>query len=312
MKTTDPKMINSRSLYNFLQDGQHLILLDFRPRNSFVKKFIRKSYNYDLLESEPKDAEALLTYFKQVSKNALINEEKYKLQKMRRIVFIIEEGKIDSEQAMQLIKNSNLFEEFDRKYVMKNHLDNFFAKYPFLSIEIPESQSHLSFSEIQTFLVDEKSSDLLYANASFPFEVIEDSVFLGKSFHGDNGKLLADLKIGFCVEVQKVEKGTGTLLPIENQPDKYLIQIDIDAIIDFDSISNEIDEKRKGKAVLFVGKDLDLPSGLAIAYIMKSSKVPINVASLKVFSCIGQTTVDRLLYNQIMHYEPGKLVFVKV
>lgn len=310
IKTIRP--LNTKSLFNLLQDQLHLIILDFRKKGNFTQRFIRKSYNFDPITDDTTETLKLVNFIIKTDENAKINEEKYKLPKIRRIVFILEKEQTETQKIKEYLENTNLFDAFDQKLIFENQFLKFVEKYPFLTLEIPENYQKHPFEAIQKYLITEKSKELLYANASFPIEIIENSIFLGNNFHSTNKKLLQDLKIGVCIEIKKVNKGNALLAPIENEPNFYKMELDIDAIIDFDGILEQISQEIGEKTLLFTGENFEMPSGIVIAYLMKKTKQNLNFASLRVFSSIGQTQVDRLLYNQLINYEPGKITFVKV
>lgn len=306
--------INAKSLFNMTQDNKHLVIIDLRPKNQYLTRFIRKSYNLNPLTDKMTEAEKLLQYIAKIDELAKINEMKYNIKNSkRRIVFIVESSDPSHEEKRNSLANFGmLLSQFDEKYIMSDHFGKFVEKYPFLTFAVPEELKTKSFDEMQEHLMTAHQQELLFANASFPVEVIEDSVYIGKFFHAENKKLLETLKIGVTIDVKKEEKGTAKLEPIESSKDAYLVRIDLDAIIDFDGLVDEIIAVSGDKRILFVGETLEMPAGLVIAYIMKKTKQQVNFASMRVFSALGDTTVDRVLYNQLMNYEPGKITFIKV
>jgi hypothetical protein len=306
------KAISPKSLYNLAQDGKPLVIVDLRPRSEFLESFVRRSYNFDPLSKDTTQDDLLIEFIKKNDENATINEQKYKIARVRRVAFILETSDAAAPAVKEEVQNSGLFDSFDQKFIMTDGFQKFRAKYPFLTISVPQELQQKPFQEIQDQLLETQQADLLFANASFPLEIIEDSVYLGKFFHAENKRLIEALNIGLVIDFQKKEKGNAELTPIPDRKNHYRLEVDLDSFIDFDGIYDSIVVAAEGKRMLFMGDSLDLPAGFLVGYLMKRSKQSLNFASMVVFGAVGETQVDRLLYNQLMNYQPGKLTFVKI
>ena len=311
MTTTAPsfKLITATNLYNFTQDGMHLVLIDCRSRSQFISGFVRKSYNFNLSSEDLSDVHNVYNYIDRVEENAQTDEEKYKTKKVRRIVLITENEEGIDTGAKEFLDRTSLSDRFDKKFMINTKFEEFKKKYPFLMISVPADESEKSFEEMQKYIIDNKEMDLLYANSSFPLEVIENKIFLGKDFHNNSKKLKDDLGIKFSVTINLSEENHNQIVREENNSNFLKININKDKIIDFDQLIDEINVIANEEKILFHGSDYDLCSAFIIAWIMRTLGLGINVASMKVFLVIGNTEVDRLIYNQLIHYTPGKITF---
>jgi hypothetical protein len=305
------KSISPTALYNMTQDGLHLVILDFRRSQNYISSFIRRSYHLGPKDDSLKVMHELFNYIEKAAANIEASAKKYNTPKTKRLVAVVETSDCSLVEAETFLTSANLFEHFDRKYVLLDSFEKFQLKYRFLTLTLPEAALAFDGDQRHQYLVDNHQQELIYANSQFPLEIIEDKVFLGSNFNKNSSKQRSDLGIGYSVEVKKSSEAHNVVtLDIDKRD--IVVSFDLEKMIDFDTMISEVTTSAKDERILICGSDLDITAGFLIAMIMKSFKLEINAASLRVFSKMGNTTVDRTLYNHLIHYTPGKIQFKKI
>lgn len=307
----DFKAITPTMLYNMTQDSLHLVILDFRSLPSYLAYFLRRSYPLDPKNDSLEIIHDLFTYIEKVATNSEETAKKYNSPKTKRLVAIVDSASSNQQEVTEFLERSNLLEQFDRRYILLDGFDNFRQKYPFLVLSLPESACAFSSEERHKYLMTNHENELVYANSQFPLEIVENKIFLGSNFNKNSQKQRNDLSIGYSVEVKKSTASHNTI-ETDEQKKELVVNFDLEKMIDFDSLIDEVNSKSNEQPILVCGTNLDLSAGFLIALLMKNLKLEINAASLRVFSKIGTTTVDRTLYNHLIHYTPNKIHFKKI
>jgi hypothetical protein len=309
--SADLKSITPTMLYNMTQDNLHLVILDFRALPKYLGAFIRRSYPLDAKEESLEVIHDLYTYVEKIASNSEEYAKKYNTPKTKRLVAIVESENATQNEIVEFLNRSNLLDQFDRKYALLDAFDSFRQKYPFLVLSLPESSCAFSPEDRHKYLMTNHANELVYANSQFPLEIVENKIFLGSNFNKNSQKQRNDLSIGYAVEIKKSTDAHNTVLADEQKRD-LVVNFDLEKMIDFDSMIDEVNGKSSEQPILVCGTSLDLSAGFLIALLMKNLKLEINAASLRVFSKIGNTTVDRTLYNHLIHYTPNKIHFKKI
>ena len=308
---SDFKAIIPTMLYNMMHDGLNLVILDFRTLPKYLVLFIRRSYPLDPKDDSLQTIHELFSYIEKVANNSEESAKKYNTAKTKRLVAIIDSDNSSQKEVSEFLERSNLMEQFDRKYILLDGFDAFKQKYPFLVLSLPESACAFSSEERHKYLVTNNANDLVYANSQFPLEILEGKLFLGSNFNKNSAKQRTDLGIGYSAEIRKSTISHNTVQADEQKKD-LVVTFDLEKMIDFDSLIDEVNAKANSQPVLICGTSLDISAGFMIALLMKNLSLEINAASLRVFSKIGNTTVDRTLYNHLIHYTPNKIHFKKI
>lgn len=309
---TNLKQISPLAFYNLTQDNRHLVVIDTRPLSAYLSGFIRKSYWVDVqLEDKLSQVHQLFDYINKQDSNSIENEKKYKVAKLRRLVIIVDEQYSKLETIDAYLSQLDLYSSFNRHYVLLNNFENFANKYRFLvlGLNTESIEGPVDFENYQQQLLKTCPNEVLYANSSFPFELEADKMFMGTNFNKLNQRQMNDLGITKVVEIA-IDPDRHNV--IDKQESEVHVYINRDKLIDFDNIFAVLDEFIGQDKVLFCANDYRLVSTFCIAYFMWSKKIPVNVASLKVFSIMGNTDADRIVYNQVMNFIPGAIKIINV
>ena len=311
-KKPDLKPISPVSLYNFMQDNRHLVIIDTRPLSKYLSGFIRKSYWLDTqLKDKLAAIRALYEYINKQDHNSLENEKKYKLSKLRRLVVIVDEAYEQLSDVETCLSQLDIFANFNRHYVLFNKFDDFKNKYPFLALSLDTTNidNAVDFDTYQKELLKQNPDGVLYANSSFPFELEANKILMGTNFNKNNKKQINDLEIKKTVEVV-LDQEKHNLVDVKDND--AFVYINREKLIDFDGMFVRLEEFINNDKVLFCAQDYRLISTFCIAFMMWTKKIPVNVASLKVFNIMGNTDADRIVYNQVMNFIPGAIKIVNV
>lgn len=308
----DLKPLSPLGLYNFTQDNRHLVIIDTRPLSTYLSGFIRKSYWLDIqLQDKLTQLHSLFEYINKQDSNSIENEKKYKLQKLRRLVVIVDEQYTKLPDVDIYLSQLDIYSSFNRHYVLLNNFDTFRLKYSFLvlSLNIDSIEGTADFEVYQQELLKTHQNEVIYANSAFPFELDVDRLYMGTNFNKHNQRQMKDLSIDKTVEISLDEEKHNL---VDIQQNEAHVYINRDKLIDFDNIFTILNDFIGSSKVLFCANDLRLVSTFCIAFMMWAKKLSVNMASLKVFNIMGNTDADRIVYNQVMNFVPGAIKIINV
>lgn len=164
------------------------------------------------------------------------------------------------------------------------------------------------FNQIQQMLLRNQKNKVLLANSQFPLKIVKNGVYLGTRNTMNSLTHLKALGIKKCVEFYYDKKKHNT---VERKEKKYfetlIINLDVNKLIDFESICKEIHEFKGKEKLMFVRDNLETSVVFLIAYLMVNEGKGLNIASLRVFAVLGSTNCEKLCYNQLMNYRPGQI-----
>lgn len=327
MKAVTMKKIipcTSVDVFNMLQDLRHFAVLDLRTPEEFDEMFLRDSFNFRT--NQKNSWFGVVEHLKKSESRAMENEKKYSTKKIRRVCVIPQqESQSTPEQDFEMVKDifkSNDI-DVDKVYVLADKLTVLAQKFPFLMMNKEHKDAVLKLNgaskEELTQMVQPTNADqgikrLLYSLSRFPFCIVEDRMFLGQMYNMNNKLQLQDLKIKTLVHIEVHEFEKGSESPEESKveviPDwdhgRTLIKIKLNSqkFIEFDSINQTLMEA-EGPILICDSLSMRVASCLAIVYLMNLNKVDCNKASLQIFSKVGSTDADKLIYSQVMMYKVG-------
>ena len=308
MQKSKFKLLSRTTLYNLTQDYNHLVILDIRPKEDFLKSFIRQSYWLDNENTNLENLKDFISFLEKKEKNFISSKKKNTKDKNNQRRLVIIKNNSQKQDLPELTKKLDI-KNFFTQFSYFENLKEFEKQYPFLTLspfKTPEDQKNLkntSFEIIQKKLLKEQQKKVLYANSSFPLCLKKDQIYIGNNFHGNSKILLEDLKIDFLISIKEDDKKKNTFEINENFITIFICKL---KIIDFDLILKNLEELVKSKIVMFIGRDSQLSACLVIAYFMKFMKIDVTFASVKVFHVLKNSLCDRIVYNQLMHYKPGE------
>lgn len=312
-------------LYNILQDLRHCVLVDLRPATEFSESALRESMNY--IGEEASARTTLLELFKKLDLKAIENEKVYNTKRIRRVVVIPEDSsqeKIDSafETLLEFSKANSV--DVDKIYVLKQPFEEFKTKFPFLChpralLQSVSGQQKTSGNSAQTAQQAEEDVKLyLYSISRFPTIIVDEEILLGSVYNFRNKRQLQHLDIQSVVvvsqfDVKKPEEAEqDTTFEVSEEDGRKVMTLKFNPLsfIEFDTILPAIKEL-PGPRLLCCQENFKLSGPLAIAYQMLFTGQDVNKTSLQVFSKLGSTDADKLIYSQVMLYNTsGK--FIKI
>lgn len=314
----------SVDVFNMLQDLRHVAVIDLRAPEEFDEMYLRDSYNFRT--NQKNSWLGLVEHLKKSESRAVENEKKYSTKKIRRVCLIPQQQsqstpEHDFDMIKDVFKSNEL--DVDKVYVLKDTFTVLSSKFPFLMMNKEHKEAVLKLSsatkEELTQMVQPTNNDqgikrLLYALSRFPFCLVEGKMFLGQMYNMNNKMQLNDLGIKTLVhlEVHQFEKGSESVeeSSVETIPNwdagRTLIKIKLNSMkfIEFDSIIETIMES-EGPVLICDSNSMRVATSLAIVYLMNLNKVDSTTASLQVFSKVGSTDADKLVYSQVMMYKVG-------
>lgn len=258
----------------------------------------------------------LVEYLKNSAKKGAENETKYGSKPIRRILIVpakhtAEEYQSAFKQMVDICESNNI--ELDKVYILTETIPTFQLKFGFLCIneEIKKSlkkESGSIMGEKEDF--SEEVRTLMYSYSRFPFILLETQLLLGSTFSMGNKKQMKDLgvksivkfdmfkvvKDEHCSEDTTMERG-----PIEGL-EGLSIKVNAQNYIDFNGIVSAIRDLPSPR-LLCCAQNMSISANFAIAYLMEVLTQNSNKASLLVFSKIGTTVVDKLIYAQLMMHQ---------
>jgi len=314
------KQVSREDLFNNLQDLRHIVLLDLRPSQVFYSCHIRGSFCVDYADN---NESSLLQYFDDVDKKATENETKYKSKPIRR-AFLIDtnanqynENNKETKLALDCIKK---FGGFDKVSYLKQGIESFIEKYPFLCLNFHERDQESDEKAKKPVEENKVNSEgkpilspyetkLLYSMSRFPTEITEGKIFLGSMYNANNRKQMQDLGIKSVIEFidykdqpipeYKTTHFTYKNIPIDNETAPF---------VDFDEICTYIDDLLKDETkspVLLCCKDGDTISPcFAIAYQMWHKGSNLTFASALVYQKRGTVDANKPLYTVLTTWQP--------
>jgi len=334
-KTYQFSQIPRETLYNLTQDLRHLVMIDVRPKEEYDKNHIRDSF----LLTDFENKKDLLKSFEEVDRKYEIQEEKYSTKKIRRIVIIdFKTNKFDENDPKHKLIIDAVKEnrDFDKVHYLQGGIEDFSAKYPFLCLDFKERDASAKTEikpgmEIEPDTIDDNTNKeeakqpensnlasfnqyerkLIYSFCRFPTEIVNDVIYLGSIHNSNNRKQLSDLKIKSIIDLTTYE---GDKKPKAFKETNFVyrnipLNGEIIPLLDFDEICQWIDALRKTEKTPLLIYDDDgdtYAPGLAIAYLMWSKKLKVDMASMIVFQKKGTVNINKLLYSLLQVYSPGQ------
>ncbi|KAL4492952.1 hypothetical protein ABPG72_020731 [Tetrahymena utriculariae] len=307
------KAIQNITLYNLIQDLRHIILIQLSKNEK--NDHLRQAIRFDIETLKPAEIFELI---KEMDQKATQNEEKYKLQKIRRICFVdydpLDEKDKKLEKYLQLFSNEKSLAEY-KLYCLKEGLNSFSKKYPFLmlnnedfeNIDQMKKEEHKDSRDI----LNDKQKKVLYSYSQFPFEIVEEVLYLGNIYHSNSQMYLNDLNIKTMIDFITYNNEDAKKIP-SFKTEKYEYKnIPLDAkqsiTLDFDEINKYIDQQiseNKGRILLYCSNGQSISPAFAISYLMYKQKMSIQLASMKVFALIGKVNISQWIYTQLLVYKP--------
>lgn len=288
--------------------------MDFREESDFNECFIRDSFNF--IMSKKNSWLGLVEYLKNCSKKATDNEQKYGSKPIRRILVVPSKHSQEDynsmfKQVIEICDTNNI--DLDKVYILTETIATFQLKFGFLCIDDQikngiKKQSGGTMGDKEEFSDEVRS--LLYSYSRFPFILLETQLLLGSTYNLANKKQMNDLgvksivrfdmfkivKDEHCEEYTTMEKG-----PIEGL-EGLTIKINAQNYIDFNGIVSAIRELPSPR-MLCCAQNMGISANFAIAYLMEVLNQGSNKGSLIVFSKIGTTEVDKMIYAQLMMHQ---------
>lgn len=294
------KQIRPRSVFNTLSREGHA-LLDLRPIEAYNQHFIRQAYHLPPAPSSSELAEFFLFVEKVKANIALPAQQLADLR--TRLIVVVKEG--DEKVAAEFVAKYQIEKLFNEifLYVDSEDLTNFRAKYPFLVLGLETKFADLAPAERTRKLFELDPEAVMFANASFPFEVIEDLLFLGTNIHKNSQKILQELKIDTVLEIVLSQDATNL---IEETATGLTFTVDPSKLVDFDGLFEKM-AWNGTQRVLFTAFSSDVSKIFLLGFLMFFRKKSLNEASLTVFVNSNGTSVNKTLYNQLMNFTPGKI-----
>lgn len=289
-------------------------IVDFRTDEEFKQAFIRDSYN--LFDQSKNCYLGLVEFLKKSENKANEFEKKYGSKRIRRALLITAtHSQEEYEKSFKLIvdvceKNDI---ELDKVYILSDSIPTFKLNFGFLVIN---NEVRLSLKNPHDIEMAEKDQfndslkTLMYSYSRFPFVLLETQLLLGTTFNIHNKRQMEDLKVKSIVkfDMHKIVKGEEceAATTIETGPieglDSLSIMLNAEKYIDFNGIVAAIRELPTPR-LLCCAQNMMVSANFAIAYLMELQKVDVNKASLMVFSKIGTTQVDKMIYSQLMMHQ---------
>jgi rhodanese-related sulfurtransferase len=314
----------SWDVYNMLQDLRHVALIDLRPYAEFSEGYIRDSYNFNVTVKD--SLIGVIEYLNKCSKKAEENELKYESKKIRRVIVIPparneEAYKTSFEAVLALAASYEI--DLDKVYIMTDSIADFRMEFDFLCLNAEDKKQVQAANDMPNkseALKQPAMKKLLFAHSRFPVMLLETQLFVGTGFNMNSDKQMRELKIKSAIhfDTYPVVKGEDcpeeTTFQRKTMPELEVlsIKVNVQKYIDFDSIVEQIRELPSPR-LLCCSQNMKISSTFAIAYLMVVQKMDVNKASLIVFSKIGSTEADKLIFAQLMLYQPDdKKRFIKI
>ncbi|EAS04458.2 dual specificity phosphatase domain protein (macronuclear) [Tetrahymena thermophila SB210] len=307
------KAIQNQTLYNLIQDLRHIVLIQLSKNEK--NDHLRQAVRFDFETSKPAE---ILELIHDMDQKAIQNEQKYKLQKIRRICFIdydpLEEKDKKLEKYLQLFSNEKTLAEY-KFYCLKEGLNSFSKKYPFLMLNNDDfeniEEKKKEAPKDSRDILNDKQKKVLYSYSQFPFEIVEDVLFLGNVYHSNSQMYLNDLSIKIMIDfITYSEEDTQKIPSFKTEKFEYK-NIPLDAkqsvTLDFDEINKYIEQQiseNKGRVLLYCSNGQSISPAFAISYLMYKQKMNIQLASMKVFALIGKVNIAQWIYTQLLVYKP--------
>jgi hypothetical protein len=288
--------------------------VDLRSEDEFSSDFIRDSYCFDV--SRKNSWLGLIEHLKRSESKAFEFEKKYGSKRIRRICLIPKaHSQEDYEQAFKLIVDvceSNDI-DLDKVYMLTDSIPTFKLKFGFLCINNEVRKSLKNPKEIEMAEKDQFNDNLkqlMYSFSRFPFILIETQLLLGTTFNMNNKGQMEDLGVKSIIkfDMYKIVKGeeveANTTLErgqIEGK-EGLTIMLNAQKYIDFNGIVEAIRELPTPR-LLCCAQNMTISANFAIACFMEIQKIDVNKASLLVFSKLGTTEVEKMIYSQLMMHQ---------
>jgi len=313
------KQVSREDLFNNLQDLRHLLIFDLRPKADFHNWHVRDSF---CVEDAKGDQQILLHYLEETDKKVKETEEKYKMKPIRRAFFVDTQQNTyneNDEKTKFVLDALKKYGGFDKVFYLKQGIEHFSAKYPFLCLNFNERDQESQTNNQNTKVEEKKEGEqpilspyqtkLFYSFSRFPTEILEGKLFLGSIYNANNKRQMEDLGIKSIIEFVDYKDKPIPQYKTEHYNYKNIpIEGDSAAFVDYDEICTYIDEllgDQTKSPVLICCKDGDTISPvIAIAYQVWHKKSNLTIASAVIYQKRGTVDANKALYTVLTTWQP--------